>query len=290
LPWLPLPYQGDILGTYAIIGLILIPASCLANQALLAAAILCLPQPLEWLQVYQAAGLSNAKPPDPDWYSYFGNMEYYIPHGNLWETIRGNLTNGKKAVFYWTLDSGRVSQTAGLFMLGLLAGRNARFLLTSLNNRFWKRLLILSFSVLLPTLAIFLHPPLITQHEAMQISLQKAIGLWANLALMGILLSGFVLLFQKPFSHRLLQVFSPLGRMSMSNYIIQSIVGSFIYYGWGLGLYQYTGATVSLLIGISLVTLQIWFSSFWLSSHKQGPFERLWHRLTWMGSGEKKQA
>jgi uncharacterized protein len=282
-------YQGDILGTYAIIGLVLVPASYLNNRALLIAAIICLLQPWEWLQVMQAFSLPDAKPPDPSWFAYYGNMEKYIPNGNLWDTIQGNLNNGKQAVIYWTLDSGRVSQTAGLFMLGLLAGRKSRFVPTDTNNRFWKRLLIFSTIILLPTLAIFLHPALITQHLAMQPSLQKTVGLWANLALMGILLSGFVLLFQKPRWNRILGVFSPLGRMSMSNYIIQSMLGSFIYYGWGLGLYQYTGATVSLLIGIGLITLQIMFSRYWLSRHKQGPFEGLWHKLTWMGAQETKQ-
>jgi uncharacterized protein len=39
-----------------------------------------------------------------------------------------------------------------------------------------------------------------------------------------------------------------------------------------------------MLIGIGLITLQILFSRWWLRRHKQGPFETIWHRLTWIGA------
>ena len=70
--------------------------------------------------------------------------------------------------------------------------------------------------------------------------------------------------------------------MSMSNYIMQSVLGSVIYYGFGLGLYQYTGATYCLLIGIVLAIIQGIFSSWWMKNHKQGPLETIWHKLTWI--------
>jgi uncharacterized protein len=102
------------------------------------------------------------------------------------------------------------------------------------------------------------------------------------MAFMMVLVSGFVLLFQIQFFHRILKEFSPIGRMSLSNYIIQSIIGSFIYYGFGLGLYKYTGATYCILIGIVLAVLQGFFSAWWMKGHRQGPLETIWHYLTWI--------
>ena len=99
-----------------------------------------------------------------------------------------------------------------------------------------------------------------------------------------LLTSGFVLLFQTRTFEKVLNIFSPIGRMSLSNYIIQSILGSFIYYGFGLGLYQYTGATFCLLIGLTLGTLQGLFSLWWMKNHRQGPLERIWHKGTWIGT------
>ena len=82
----------------------------------------------------------------------------------------------------------------------------------------------------------------------------------------------------------MLAALRPLGRMSLTSYVMQSVVGTGLYYGWGLGLYSATGAGACLLLGILLAVLQSWFSAWWLRRHGQGPLEALWHRLTWMGA------
>ena len=74
------------------------------------------------------------------------------------------------------------------------------------------------------------------------------------------------------------------GKMSLTNYISQSIIGALIYFPIGLYLAPYCGYTVSLLIGIAVFILQLIFCRYWLSSHKQGPLEAIWHRLTWINS------
>ena len=71
--------------------------------------------------------------------------------------------------------------------------------------------------------------------------------------------------------------------MSLTNYLVQSVMGALIYYGFALGMYQYTGATFSLLIGIALFVLQLYFCKWWLSHHQQGPLEYIWHKATWVG-------
>ena len=117
--------------------------------------------------------------------------------------------------------------------------------------------------------------------EALRRPLLVIITSWSNIAFMAVLVSGFALLF---YSWRWLEVFSPLGRMSLTSYMVQSIIGTTIYYGFGLGMYRYTGAGFALLIGITLALLQRWFCVWWLRRHKQGPLETLWHKATWLGS------
>ena len=63
--------------------------------------------------------------------------------------------------------------------------------------------------------------------------------------------------------------------MSLTNYISQSIMGVTIYYGFGLSMYKYAGATGSLLIALLIFTIQLIFSRWWLARHKQGPMEFL---------------
>ena len=75
--------------------------------------------------------------------------------------------------------------------------------------------------------------------------------------------------------------------MSLTNYITQSMIGSLLFYGWGFALYKYSGHTLSFAIGVILVIAQYYFCVNWLKTHKQGPFESLWKKLTWINAPEK---
>jgi uncharacterized protein len=196
--------------------------------------------------------------------------------------VKGNLMIGKPAVFYWSWENGRFFQTPALFMLGMLLGRQGRFLATEENNRFWIKTLLISTIVFIPLfyLKSSIHDMIAT--EGLSKKMGMIITTWSNFAFMVVLVSLFAYMFSKGGPRKILNIFSPVGRMSLTNYITQSVVATFIYYGFGLGLYKYTGATYCLLIGILLFILQLLFCRWWLSRHKQGPLETLWHRATWI--------
>ena len=61
--------------------------------------------------------------------------------------------------------------------------------------------------------------------------------------------------------------------MSLTNYLSQSIIGSFIYFGYGLSLYSELGVAASFGVGIVLFILQLGFCHWWLKNHKQGPLK-----------------
>ena len=278
-------YEGDILTIYAIIGFGMIPVANLNNKALFWIAIILMLQPYEWFSFFKSLQDPGMKLSDPVSWSYFGKMSEYITDNSLTKLWTGNLVNGKKAVFIWIWENGRVFQTLSLFIFGMLAGRKSLFETSLANKQFWmKTLVIASVSfILLFVLKTALGSWI--SSEAIRRPLSTIIKSWSNMAFMLVLVSGFVLLFQNRLLYRVLNVFSPMGRMSLSNYIMQSIAGSFIYYGIGLGLYQYTGATYSLLIGVVLAVLQGYFSSWWMKHHIRGPLETIWHNATWIGSG-----
>ena len=70
----------------------------------------------------------------------------------------------------------------------------------------------------------------------------------------------------------------------LTNYISQSILGAIIYFPFGFYLAPYCGYTLSLIIGIILFLAQVRFCKWWLSKHKQGPLETIWHKWTWIGT------
>ncbi len=72
----------------------------------------------------------------------------------------------------------------------------------------------------------------------------------------------------------------PYGRMSLTNYISQSIIGSFIFYHWGLHLNLCD--TASALLFAVILLGQILICRWWMKSHTHGPLEWAWKKLTWI--------
>ena len=277
-------YEGDILTIYAVIGFFIIPFAKLNNKKVFWIAFVLMLQPYEWINFFIAIQHPDIKVINPLSWSYFGKMSEYIPTDSFLKTVIGNITNGKMGVVIWSWEEGRFFQTLSLFLLGMLAGRKSLFDLSKANNHFWYKTFLFS-SILFIPLSIFKNEmQQIINSEAILRPMKTIETSWTNMAFMFMLVSGFVLLFQTGIFKPILNIFSPIGRMSLSNYIMQSMIGSFIYYGFGLGLYQFTGATYSLLIGIALAFVQGYFSFWWFKNHKQGPLEIIWHKATWIGS------
>lgn len=275
-------FEGDILAFYAVIGVVLIPFRKLSNNIVLAVAVLLMLQPVEWIKFFYILNTPDYVEPAKISSQYFANMGEYLSGSSFWDMAWGNFTNGRIAVIYWNLENGRFYQTAALFLLGMLLGRQYLFLSTSENNNFWKNALIVSALAFIPLFILKKSMPAIIVREALSSSLDLMITSWANFAFMIFLVATFVLLYQKNLFNRTLSKLTPLGRMSLSNYVMQSFLGSFVYYGFGLGMYKYTGATYSLLIGIVLAIIQIAFCKWWLQRYKHGPLEHIWHKATWL--------
>ena len=93
--------------------------------------------------------------------------------------------------------------------------------------------------------------------------------------------AGFALLYQRATWQRVLDWFAPAGRMALTNYLTQTVVGVGLYYGIGLGLGP--EAPPRMYLGLALLTfvVQRYVSAWWLSRHRYGPMEGLWRRLTY---------
>jgi uncharacterized protein len=70
--------------------------------------------------------------------------------------------------------------------------------------------------------------------------------------------------------------------MALTNYLLQSIICAFIFYGYGLGLFGQVGAAVGLALTLAIFALQIVWSNWWMSRYRYGPAEWLWRSLTYM--------
>ena len=275
-------YEGDILSMYALLGFTLVLVARFSDRTVLLIAILMLLQPLMWSDVVHQLLHPATKLSDPASWAYFGRQYPYLSGHSFIDAIVGNMTNGKMAVYLWSWEKGRFLQAPALFMLGMLMGRRGYFESKPENTRFWKKVLIFSgLGVLIFTLLKPNMSQLFPDHELREL-LWRIHYSWSNLSMVFLLVSSIVLLYSTNWFKRLISGLLPFGRMSLTSYMMQSFIGAFIYYGFGLGLYKITDAFWCLLLGIVLFLFQAAFCTWWLKHHKQGPMEALWHRWTWL--------
>ena len=73
----------------------------------------------------------------------------------------------------------------------------------------------------------------------------------------------------------------PIGRMALSNYILMTLICTFIFYGHGMGFFGTVERKQQLIIVLAIWVAVVLFSHLWLRYHTRGPLERLWRRFTY---------
>ncbi|MCD8179133.1 MAG: DUF418 domain-containing protein [Tannerellaceae bacterium] len=276
-------YSGEILSCYAIAGLLLIPFRNVSNRGLLVIAVICMLEPWEMIKLFYSFFNTSYVPAPMDWSYYLEAVEVATRGNFIGEVMKVNLIDGMLSAHLFAWSSGRYFQTLSLFMLGMLAGRKSLFIPSETTRIFWKKVLFCSIPAFLVLYIFKLSQAFWDLRPAIEEPMSILTHMWSNFAFMCFLVSSFVLLWFNGVK-RLLSKLIPYGRMSLSNYILSSMIGSFLYYNYGMGLWDKLGSTYSLLIGITVFITQLLISRWWLDRFRQGPLEKLWRTLTWAGS------
>lgn len=272
---------GDVLLLFSIVGIVLFLVRKWSDKAILITAIFFLLQPIEWYHYLMSLFDPSYTLPDLGVNAMYQEVAEYTKAGNFWNFIAGNVTLGQKASLFWAIGAGRFLQTAGLFLMGLYIGRKELFVTTDSHLRFWIKTLIVAAICFAPLYSL---KELIMQSESdiVKQTVGTAFDMWQKFAFTFVLVASFVILYQKEKFRKAVTNLRFYGKMSLTNYISQSIMGAIIYFPFGFYLAPYCGYTVSLIIGIILFLLQVRFCKWWLSKHKQGPLESVWHKWTWL--------
>lgn len=280
-------FPGEILVLYAILGFVLVPVRHWKNRPLFYLAVFLMLQPVEWAKVIYAACFPGTELQQ----MYYSISDVYpqLEGDSLWEMLKVNFVTGQLASLNWAWCYGRVFQTSSLFMIGLILGRLGYFSTAteeahSRSQAFWIRVIAVSLpaAVLLYFTKEFIYSQV--TDNLMLSGLQTILNSWYNLCFMLSMVAAFLLIYWVN-RGKIQEWLAPYGRMSLTDYITQSIIGSFLYFGYGLGLHQYCGTTCSVLIGIVFLIAQVAFAHWWFRHFRRGPLETIWHKLTWMGSG-----
>lgn len=276
-------YNGDILLLYAVCGLILIPASSWSNRTVLIVATLLMLQPLCWAKIVYAMINPDYVDTNSLFMQYAASAEQVGRTGDLWQTLANNIWNGQLYSNFWQVEAGRLFQTPALFLLGMWLGRKSFFEKSAESRRFWFRTLIIAAIASVP---LYLLKEMVPEHITNITILSYygiAVPMLYNFMFMSLLVAAFMLAwFHAGNGYRGQRFIMAFGKMSLTNYIGQSIIGVIIYYHFGLNLWDKTGPFESVLIGIAIFSIMLWFSRRWLATHRQGPLEYLWKKGTWI--------
>jgi uncharacterized protein len=269
-------WWGDILVWYAFVGALLVVVRRASDRVLLGAAgalALVIP-PLVFPQV--RAFLAPPRQADV----YAAAMVAFTD-GGFADLVRQNA-----ALVDWSRRSNwaLLGFVGGRFLLGYWAGR--RGLLTDapqhrvlLTRILWVSLALgIALSLLEASREIVMaRVPLLAAGAG---NLVLRMALRATTLTLGIAYAvGFVLLFER--ARAVLRLLAPFGRMALTNYLAQSVLGIALFYGLGLGIGPRFGVAGWLAAWVLLLVAQVWASHVWLARYRYGPMEWLWRSLTY---------
>jgi uncharacterized protein len=250
--------NGDILLPYALTGFFMIPFRRLPNRTVLASAFIVLLIPGVAHVLWQASGVPIPKRPQLE------NAPYLVENAawvRYWYTT---------AIFSWPTN-------LTLFLFGLLAGRN--HMLSRLENSPKSLRKIVLAGLAAGTALYFVAQRL----EGFASTLVGAVGaLLFTIHCWGMssaYAASLLLALRTSTGTRLLRPFSAVGRMALTNYLMQAgtIVPLCLAFGW----FDHFTPTRSLALALALFAFQVPFSIFWLRHFEFGPAEWVWRLFTY---------
>ena len=272
-----LVYRGDILQVLALVGLLLIPFDRVkSNAVLLAIAALLFAQvPLLWRAVAAEGGAAWAQASAV----FAGDSGLAVlATGSLGQMLAVNAGPGMVAKWSFYIETGRVVEIAGLFLVGMMIQRRGLFAEAERHKRLW--LGVLGVSLLAWVGVSWAEPRILPPWPPESAPMVRqnwewATGQWRALAATGVHVSAFVLLWHSA-ARPLLGWLAAPGRMTLTLYVGQSLVCVPLFYGWGLGLYDDLSHAGTVLWGLALFAGQVLFAKEWFRRYRYGPLEWVW--------------
>ena len=162
-----------------------------------------------------------------------------------------------------------------LFKLGILAGKRSK--------RYYFNLALAGFGVGLPLVALSVIKLTESGFDPMfsQLGMGLAYNYIGSIA-MALAYMGIIMRFsQSDHLANLKMRLAAVGRTAFTNYIFQSVVCTFIFYGFGVGLFGHAERWQQALMVVGIWVLQLFFAPIWLGKFRFGPLEWLWRSLTY---------
>ena len=286
-------WHGDILHVYALCGLFLLAFARSNGRTLLWSAIavggiaVLLTTAVLGLQILAssvlAVGSSDTALRDAR-RQFNDQLLATFANGGYGEMLQWNARQYFQTFFMSLSFLYILPATVSRFLLGFYAGRRRLLHDVAANLPFFRKLLWWSLPFGLLGSGLFL-----VGTELQRAAILDPISMWrlllilpteiGSLALCLFYVAALTLLYQRSNWQRRLSLLAPLGRMALTNYLMQTVVCLVIFYG-GRQI-THIGPAKCVLIAVVIYTGQVMLSSWWLKRFKMGPVEWLWRTLSY---------
>jgi len=285
-------WVGDILHAYAILGILLVLLRRSSDRVLLAIVVFGLLTPAIFA-TYQLFTYTPANEQADR--GVFGHLNRLVvdahTRGAYLDVVRSNIAQFR--TIYSDIRGYLFFPSLFLtILLGYLFGRRRYLQDASAHLPFWRRLMAtclivglsaaLTFSIAVPYLEPF-KPSVLGVIVTAAYSLQRP-------ALMLFYAAVIVLLVHSDRWGSRLRLLAPMGRMPLTNYLLQSLICTTIFNAYAFGFFNRVGPAAGLLLAVVIYCVQLVWSRWWFTRYEFGPMEWLWRALTYGGAPAMGQA
>lgn len=275
-------WWGDILVAYALIGFVLLLFQNRSQKTVFCWGVALIGSLLLAGLVFAVLMRFGVHPPTPPKTTpaQIQQLVRLYSHGSILAILADRARDVKMqyiAPFYF-------APVCGVFLLGVYIWRRGIFQDAAGNLPLirkalrWGLVLGLAGNLTAGAIGLLLHPP----PRPTPVGFAQAIAYLVGVpALSCFYASAVVLLFQKPAWQARLLPFAAVGRMALSNYVLQSVICTMLFYSYGFGLFGKVGPALDLVLTVIVYGAQVPLSAWWLRRYQFGPLEWLWRSLSY---------
>lgn len=279
-----LVYMGEFFMVYAVLGVFLIPLYKVPTRWLLVLCVLLflqIPAVISFVSLLSDNVANEPTAAAAYMDRLFERAADVFINGSLMDVLSFNTFDGQSAKCLWVFNNFRYLQLLGLFIAGMLIGRQGIHKSEEKMVKYSHLFLpyCLAFWAVFYAVA-FLLPVWGVDGFALRVG-QTLFKTYGNLGQMMVYFCGFTLLYYRYKGQKVFDRIAPVGRMSVTNYMAQSIVGVSLFYGFGGNFAVEFNYLQSFLLGAAFCVIQIAYSNWWIKRFYYGPMEWLWRSLTW---------